>query len=284
MRRRVPLQLGSRRDGGCSPKPVSTLGALSSRHLNPLRLRRQHASAPERPDGPRRVLILSANVGEGHAAAARALAQQLDQGHDDVEVTVIDGLRSMGRVLHYVVEDGYRTQLRLMPWSYSLMYWALEHLAPFRWAGRQAPLPPRGPPPARADRRVRPRRGRLDLPGGHRRPRAPARARVRRRADRGHDHRLDRPVLLGPARDRHAPGHVRRVRRLGRADRRVGQRPPRPTADRRRVPRAVRSGERPHGARPPGRRQGHRRLGRRLGGRRHRRRRRRARPRSPTPP
>jgi processive 1,2-diacylglycerol beta-glucosyltransferase len=99
-----------------------------------LRLRRQHASAPERPDGPRRVLILSANVGEGHAAAARALAQQLDQGHEDVEVTVIDGLRSMGRILHYVVEDGYRTQLRLMPWSYSLMYWALEHLAPFRWA------------------------------------------------------------------------------------------------------------------------------------------------------
>jgi processive 1,2-diacylglycerol beta-glucosyltransferase len=104
-----------------------------SRHLNILRLRRQHASAPERADGPRRVLILSANVGEGHAAAARALAQQLEDGHDDVEVTVIDGLRAMGRILHYVVEDGYRTQLRLMPWSYSLMYWMLEHVAPVRW-------------------------------------------------------------------------------------------------------------------------------------------------------
>jgi hypothetical protein len=30
------------------------------------------------PDGPRRVLILSADVGEGHAAAARALAQQIE--------------------------------------------------------------------------------------------------------------------------------------------------------------------------------------------------------------
>ncbi|MEA2299975.1 MAG: processive 1,2-diacylglycerol beta-glucosyltransferase [Solirubrobacteraceae bacterium] len=98
-----------------------------------MRLRRQHASAPARPDGPRRVLILSANVGEGHAAAARALEAQLEAGPDEVEVTVIDGLRAMGRVLRYVVEDGYRTQLRVMPWSYSLTYWLLDHLAPARW-------------------------------------------------------------------------------------------------------------------------------------------------------
>jgi UDP-N-acetylglucosamine:LPS N-acetylglucosamine transferase len=79
------------------------------------------------------VLILSANVGEGHAAAARALEEQLRDGPGDVEVTVIDGLRGMGRVLRYVVEDGYRTQLRWMPWSYSLTYWLLDRLAPARW-------------------------------------------------------------------------------------------------------------------------------------------------------
>ena len=94
-------------------------------------------TAAERADGPRRVLILSANVGEGHAAAARALKQQLDLGPDEVEVTVIDGLRAMGRILHYVVEDGYRTQLRLMPWSYSLMYWMLEHFAPARFVAKK---------------------------------------------------------------------------------------------------------------------------------------------------
>ena len=94
-------------------------------------------TARERADGPRRVLILSANVGEGHAAAARALKQQLDQGHDDVEVTVIDGLRAMGRILHYIVEDGYRTQLRIMPWSYSLMYWMLEHVGPARFVTKK---------------------------------------------------------------------------------------------------------------------------------------------------
>ena len=60
------------------------------------------------------------------------MQEQLEAGPDDVEVVVIDGLRGMGPLLRYVVEDGYRTQLRFMPWSYSLYYWLLEHVAPVR--------------------------------------------------------------------------------------------------------------------------------------------------------
>jgi processive 1,2-diacylglycerol beta-glucosyltransferase len=92
----------------------------------------------ETPDhgGPRRVLILSADVGEGHAAAARALAQQIEGGSEPAEVTVIDGLAAMGRVLRQVVQDGYRVQLRFLPWSYSLVYWLLEHVPPVRWLTR----------------------------------------------------------------------------------------------------------------------------------------------------
>ncbi|HWH12235.1 MAG TPA: glycosyltransferase [Solirubrobacteraceae bacterium] len=101
-----------------------------------MRLRRQNDSRIPRVDGRRRVLILSANVGEGHAAAARALCEQLENGPDDVEVTVLDGLRGMGPVLRYVVEDGYRTQLRFMPWSYSLYYALLEHVAAVRFVTR----------------------------------------------------------------------------------------------------------------------------------------------------
>jgi UDP-N-acetylglucosamine:LPS N-acetylglucosamine transferase len=98
-----------------------------------MRIRRRKASAQPHADRVRRVLILSADVGEGHAAAARALAQQLEQGPEGVEVRVIDGLRGMGWLLHAVVEDGYRTQLEWIPWSYSIMYWLLEHVVPFRW-------------------------------------------------------------------------------------------------------------------------------------------------------
>src|SRR5947209_10918063 len=85
-----------------------------------------------RPGAPTRVLVLSADVGEGHAAAARALAEQVETSSQPAEVTVIDGLAAMGRVLRPVVEDGYRVQLRVIPWSYTIVYWLLEHVRPFR--------------------------------------------------------------------------------------------------------------------------------------------------------
>src|SRR5208282_5025803 len=89
-----------------------------------------------RPAGPERVLILSAEVGEGHAAAARALAEQIEHSRHDAEVTVIDGLAAMGPLLRPVVEDGYRVQLRFVPWTYSIIYWLLEHVLPIRVLAR----------------------------------------------------------------------------------------------------------------------------------------------------
>src|SRR4029077_8692566 len=98
---------------------------------------RPRKQTPRRASGPggdraRRVLILSADVGEGHAAAARALAAPLERTSEPTEVIVIDGLAAMGRVLRPVVEDGYRVQLRFVPWTYSLTYFALNHFPPAR--------------------------------------------------------------------------------------------------------------------------------------------------------
>lgn len=45
---------------------------------------------------------------------------------------MIDGLAAMGRVLKPVVEDGYRVQLRFIPWTYTLVYGLLNHVPPFR--------------------------------------------------------------------------------------------------------------------------------------------------------
>ncbi len=91
---------------------------------------RKHTAHP--PGALRRVLILSADVGEGHAAAARALAEQINDSGEQVEVTIIDGLAAMGRLLRPVVEDGYRVQLRFIPWTYTLVYWLLKHVPPIR--------------------------------------------------------------------------------------------------------------------------------------------------------
>jgi UDP-N-acetylglucosamine:LPS N-acetylglucosamine transferase len=101
-------------------------------------MRRGNRQRPLREvSGRRRVLILSADVGEGHAAAARALAEQIEASPQDAEVTIIDGLDSMGRVLRPIVEDGYRVQLRFFPWTYTLIYWMLEHVLPFRLVARR---------------------------------------------------------------------------------------------------------------------------------------------------
>ena len=107
---------------------------VTSRARTNLRYSHRHDRSTANADRPRRVLILSADVGEGHAAAARALRQQLECGDEAVEVTLIDGLAAMGPLLRSVVEDGYRTQLRVAPHSYSLYYWALKHLPPVRGA------------------------------------------------------------------------------------------------------------------------------------------------------
>lgn len=90
-----------------------------------------------RAPGPERVLILSADVGEGHAAAARALAEQLEHAPERAQVTVIDGLAAMGPLLRPVVEDGYRVQLRFIPWTYTIIYWLLEHVLPVRALARR---------------------------------------------------------------------------------------------------------------------------------------------------
>jgi processive 1,2-diacylglycerol beta-glucosyltransferase len=97
--------------------------------------RRNRTKTPRRP-GPKRVLILSADVGEGHAAAARALAKQIEHSPEPAEVTVIDGLAAMGPLLQPVVEDGYRVQLRFFPWTYTVVYWMLERVAPIRVLAR----------------------------------------------------------------------------------------------------------------------------------------------------
>ncbi len=97
-----------------------------------LRTRGAHVERPR----PRKVLILSANVGEGHAAAARALAQDVALHDPTADVKIVDGLAAMGGLIRRVVQDGYEAQLRVAPWSADIVYWLLHHLAPARWLAR----------------------------------------------------------------------------------------------------------------------------------------------------
>jgi processive 1,2-diacylglycerol beta-glucosyltransferase len=67
---------------------------------------------------PMRVLILSAPVGAGHDAAARAVKEQLEERGATVEVD--DGLALLG--LSRIVVDGYHFQILHAAWSWRWMY------------------------------------------------------------------------------------------------------------------------------------------------------------------
>lgn len=76
--------------------------------------------ARESPRPGRRVLILSAEEGEGHRAVARALEADLAHEQAEIEVVVHDALQHVGRVIPFLSRDVYRVQLRFMTWTYWL--------------------------------------------------------------------------------------------------------------------------------------------------------------------
>src|SRR5437867_6303707 len=109
------------------------------RHHRPVPGRRRRpllARYPARGAPKLRVVILSAEVGEGHAAAARALAAELVGERADVEVLIGDALVGLGRVLRFVLLDAYRWQLRVAPWIFGVLYRLVARVPPLRGLGR----------------------------------------------------------------------------------------------------------------------------------------------------
>ena len=83
------------------------------------------------------MLVLSVDVGEGHLAAARALAGGL-RAVGAREVVERDGLVAFGAVTRHLIRDGYRWQLRWAPWTYDALYWLATHVPPVRALGAVA--------------------------------------------------------------------------------------------------------------------------------------------------
>jgi UDP-N-acetylglucosamine:LPS N-acetylglucosamine transferase len=99
-------------------------------------VRNGNGAAATEPAAPSKVLILSADVGEGHIAAARALEAEILAEEPDAEIEVVDdGLRWLGRFSEHVIRDGYRIQLRFFPWMYGLLYTLVTRVAPVRVVG-----------------------------------------------------------------------------------------------------------------------------------------------------
>ena len=72
-----------------------------------------------------KVLILTASVGEGHNAAARAVSEEIRELYPDAQIQVENGLARVGAFWERFVVDGYKIQLSKAQWSYSWLYWSI---------------------------------------------------------------------------------------------------------------------------------------------------------------
>jgi len=91
------------------------------------------AGAAGREDRPPRVLVLTADIGEGHDLPARMIKAEVEGEILGAEVEIADGLKAMGRVLTAVVRGGSKVTFRWMPWLFDLQYWLITKFAPTRW-------------------------------------------------------------------------------------------------------------------------------------------------------
>lgn len=85
--------------------------------------------------GPRRVLLVSADLGDGHNAAARAIRECLENSWPGCETERVDALRVMGRWVSWLIRSVYHFEITRAPWIYQFFYDALRR---HRWFERAA--------------------------------------------------------------------------------------------------------------------------------------------------
>jgi len=97
------------------------------------------------PPAPRRILLVTGAMGEGHHAAARAVEEAARHAWPDAEIAWTETLAGMGRGTGRAFEGIYAGCVRHLPWLYALYFRLLWHVRPFRagtravigaWSGR----------------------------------------------------------------------------------------------------------------------------------------------------
>lgn len=118
--------------------------------------RRAQLLAPEPARLPQRVLILSAAMGEGHNAAADAVAEAMGQRWPGCWVHRQDTYELRGERVARYVRKSYEQQLSSAPWSYAFSYHALARYPQAAAVLKAAMGQLFGPPLARVVRDLEP--------------------------------------------------------------------------------------------------------------------------------
>ncbi|MCW3013211.1 MAG: glycosyltransferase, partial [Solirubrobacterales bacterium] len=79
-----------------------------------------------------RVLIFSADIGEGHDLPARALRDGILARRPDAEVLIRDTLQVAGPVARFFIRNGAEVVLRRLPWLFDLQYSLIARFPPTR--------------------------------------------------------------------------------------------------------------------------------------------------------
>jgi hypothetical protein len=93
---------------------------------------------------PRKVLILSADIGEGHDGPARAIQREFGELEPQSRVTIVNGLTAMGGVLTSVVRDGSEVTFKWFPLLFEIQYRLIMKFPPSRWFAQKLLTYPEG--------------------------------------------------------------------------------------------------------------------------------------------
>jgi UDP-glucose 4-epimerase len=115
-----------RRDQAEKKKADSTTGGTP----DPLAV----ADEPDEVEAcPRKVLIISADIGAGHDLPARSIAREFKQADPDAFVAVVNGLPAMGPLATAVLRENSAFMFRWVPWLFDLQYRLFMEFPPTRW-------------------------------------------------------------------------------------------------------------------------------------------------------
>ena len=95
------------------------------------------AGEPDAESKPRQVLIISADIGEGHDLPARAVAREFRDEDPDAQVSIVNGLPAMGPVLTKVLRENSAFMFQWLPWLFDFQYTLFMNFAPTRWLARK---------------------------------------------------------------------------------------------------------------------------------------------------
>jgi UDP-glucose 4-epimerase len=95
------------------------------------------AGEPDAESRPRHVLIISADIGEGHDLPARAVAREFKDEDPDAQVSIVNGLPAMGTVVTKVLRENSAFMFRWLPWLFDLQYSLFMYFRPTRWLAKR---------------------------------------------------------------------------------------------------------------------------------------------------